>query len=47
MPVVFCRHMDTKQDREGKLEFFCRRFERRIDLELLDRCQHCPEYVSS
>ena len=33
--MVFCKFMHTSQDREGKLEFYCRHFDRRIDLNLL------------
>jgi hypothetical protein len=45
--VVFCKFMHTSQDREGKLEFYCRHFDRRIDLNLLERCQSCPAYAGS
>jgi len=45
--VVLCAHMSTMKDGEGKLEFYCWRFGRRIDLELLERCRLCPKYESS
>jgi len=45
--LVLCRHMSTRKDGEGKLEFYCWHFDRRIELDLLDRCQLCPKYAKS
>ncbi|MDI9439585.1 MAG: hypothetical protein ACOX46_01500 [Limnochordia bacterium] len=45
--MVFCRHLRTTKDGDGKLEFHCVHFDRRIDLDLLEGCRQCPKYESS
>mgnify|MGYP006894299853 CR=1 FL=1 len=44
--VVFCRFTCTKRDKCDQLEFYCSHFERRMEIDLLEKCQHCTEYKS-
>lgn len=44
--MIFCRYADTKRDNCDELKFFCLRFKRRLDMDMLEKCQYCSEYKS-
>lgn len=40
-----CSYAVERRDRSGRFEYYCARFSRRMDVDTLEKCRTCREYV--
>jgi hypothetical protein len=43
--VIMCSYAVERRDPSGQFQYYCARFMRRMDLDFVERCRTCEEYL--